>query len=238
MASELNIYQKLAKVRKVVEVVQKNKSGYGYKYVTDDELFAKITACMDKYELSLLPDIVPNTTRVTPYSYTKLKKEKTKDGFVTYEEPVNEILVQCDMKYTWVNNDDPEERIEVNWAMVGQQTDASQSFGSGLTYSMRYFILKYFDVSTPEDDPDKWRSKQREAAAAEDKALTEQLIKEVDKLVKGYLSDNPDKGEEVKGFIAKFVKGGNYFTITEPTLAGKLLDSFKESFVPGIVLSE
>ena len=28
-----NIYQKLAKVRKQVEVIRKNKSGYGYKYV-------------------------------------------------------------------------------------------------------------------------------------------------------------------------------------------------------------
>ena len=31
-----NIYQKLAKVRKQVEVIRKNKSGYGYKYVTED----------------------------------------------------------------------------------------------------------------------------------------------------------------------------------------------------------
>jgi hypothetical protein len=47
MAEAMNIYQKLAKVRKQVEVVQKNKSGYGYKYVTDDELLAKITGVMD-----------------------------------------------------------------------------------------------------------------------------------------------------------------------------------------------
>lgn len=30
MAETLNLYQKLAKIRKCVEVVQKNKSGYGY----------------------------------------------------------------------------------------------------------------------------------------------------------------------------------------------------------------
>lgn len=31
---QLNIYQKLAKIRKQVEVIQKNKRGYGYTYGT------------------------------------------------------------------------------------------------------------------------------------------------------------------------------------------------------------
>lgn len=75
MSESLNIYQKLAKVRKQVEVVQKNKSGYGYKYVTDDELLAKITAGMDRYGLTLIPSIVPNTISVNPYTYKKTKKE-------------------------------------------------------------------------------------------------------------------------------------------------------------------
>ena len=30
----MNIYQRLAKIRKQVEVIQRNKSGYGYKYVS------------------------------------------------------------------------------------------------------------------------------------------------------------------------------------------------------------
>ena len=30
----MNIYQKLAKIRKQVEVIQRNKAGYGYKYVS------------------------------------------------------------------------------------------------------------------------------------------------------------------------------------------------------------
>lgn len=55
--------------------------------------------------------------------------------------------------------------------MVGQQADASQSFGSGLTYVYRYFPLKHFGVSTVEDDPDNWRAKQREAEEAENRAI-------------------------------------------------------------------
>ena len=157
---QLNIYQKLAKIRKQVEVIQKNKRGYGYTYVSEEEILAKITVFMDKYHLSLVPGIVGGTTKVEPYPY---KKTKTTKGGEIYEENVNEVLVSADMTWTWVNNDNPEEKVVVGWTLVGQQSDASQAFGSGLTYSDRYFLLKYFNVATTDDDPDAHRSKQRAA---------------------------------------------------------------------------
>ena len=85
---QLNIYQKLAKIRKQVEVIQKNKRGYGYTYVSEEEILAKITVFMDKYHLSLVPGIVGGTTKVEPYPY---KKTKTTKGGEIYEENVNEV---------------------------------------------------------------------------------------------------------------------------------------------------
>lgn len=219
MAERMNIYQKLAKIRKQVEVVQKNKSGYGYKYVTDDELLAKITAGMDRYGVSLIPNIVPDTLEVQPYTYKKTKKEKQNGQFVTYEENVNEFITTSDMQYIWVNNENPEEKVVVNWSMVGQQSDASQCLGSGLTYSMRYFLLKYFNVATPDDDPDAWRSKQKAAEVAEDKAVAEQIIAVLDTEIKSFLADNPKKSNDVKALVSKYTKNGNYFAITESALA-------------------
>ena len=67
MAEQMNIYQKLARIRKQVEVIQKNKSGYGYKYVSEDEILAKISVFMDKYGLSLIPNIKQGSTIVSPY---------------------------------------------------------------------------------------------------------------------------------------------------------------------------
>lgn len=230
MAERMNIYQKLAKIRKQVEVVQKNKSGYGYKYVTDDELLAKITAGMDRYGVSLIPNIVPDTLEVQPYTYKKTKKEKQNGQFVTYEENVNEFITTSDMQYIWVNNENPEEKVVVNWSMVGQQSDASQCLGSGLTYSMRYFLLKYFNVATPDDDPDAWRSKQKAAEIAEDKAVAEQIIAVLDTEIKSFLADNPKKSNDVKTLVSKYTKNGNYFAITESALAAKLLDDFKANF--------
>lgn len=229
MAEILNLYQKLAKIRKQVEVVQKNKSGYGYKYVTDDELLAKITVGMDKYGVSLVPNIVPGTLRVEPYTYKKTKRDK--NG--SYEETVNEFTAVCDMAYVWVNNDNPEETVTVSWSMVGQQSDASQCLGSGLTYSMRYFLLKYFNVATPDDDPDNWRSKQKATEAAEDKALAEQIINTLDGKVKVFLAENPNRGEDVKKLMSKYAKGGNYFAITESALASKVLEDFQSTFIKG-----
>jgi len=221
---KLNIYQKLAKIRKSVEVVQKNKAGYGYKYVTDDELLAKITGAMDKYGVSLIPSIVPGTFSVTPYTYVKNKKG--------VEETINELLVKADMNFLWINNDDPENKVLVEWALVGHQSDASQSFGSALTYSYRYFLLKYFGVATPEDDPDNWRTKQKAAEAEEDRLIAQQIIATLDETVRNFLSDNKDKSAEVKELMTKYVKGtGDYTKIKESALASKLLDEFNSKFI-------
>ena len=223
MAETLNIYQKLAKVRKSVEVVQRNKSGYGYKYVSDDVLLAKISGLMDKYALSLLPSIVPGTFHVEPYHYVKVKKG--------VEEPVNELIVYADMKFTWIDNDSPENKVIVDWALVGHQSDASQSLGSALTYSYRYFILKFFGVATPEDDPDSWRSKQKEAEMEEDEALAAQIISALDIDVRSYLATHSEKTEEVKSLFSKYAKNGDYLKIKDSVLANKLAQDFMNLFI-------
>lgn len=225
--AQLNIYQKLAKIRKQVEVIRKNRQGYGYTYVSEDEILAKISVFMEKYHLSLIPNITGGTTKVEPYSYKKTKS--TRNGEF-YEEHVNEVLVSADMTWTWVNDDNPEERVTVGWTLVGQQSDASQAFGSGLTYSDRYFLLKYFNVATTDDDPDYHRSKQRAAEAEEDKMIAEQITNTFNDVVCAFLAENEAKTDEVKKFVSKYVKNGDYFSITESTLAAKLLDDFKQTF--------
>lgn len=220
----LNIYQKLAKIRKPAEVLAKNKKGYGYTYVSEDEILSKITGLMDKYEVSLVPIILPSTTKVEPYHYTTTKT--TKDGKV-YESQSNDILVSCEMEWHWVNNNNPDDRIIIPWVLIGQQADASQAFGSGLTYSSRYFLLKYFNIATPDSDPDHWRSKQLEAKKFEDKEISKEIIAQVHKKVTSHLEAcNQDKTEREKMIktVEKYEKSGNYMLITNPEVAAKLLE--------------
>ena len=63
--------------------------------------------------------------------------------------------------------------------------DASQAFGAGATYGNRYYLIKALQLATTEDDPDNYRSKQKEAEDYEEKKAAEELskaIKEVSSL--------------------------------------------------------
>lgn len=232
VTENLNIYQKLAKIRKPVEVLQKNKSGYGYKYVTEDILLAKITGFMDKLGVSLIPTILVGTTVVEPLHYTKTKS--TKDGKV-YDEQVNEVLVYADMEWIWVNNENPDDRVVVPWTLVGSQNDASQAFGSGLSYSSRYFILKYFNVATSDDDPDHWRTMQKEAEDAENREISSKIIEKVHAIVVTYLEKNPDDKSNVTSIVKKYASeknkpSANYYAITDPNIASKLLEEINAKY--------
>lgn len=181
---------------------------------------------MDKYGVSLIPNLVHDSTKVVPYSYTKTKT--TKDGKV-FEEKVNEILVSADMEWHWVNNDNPDDRVIVPWALVGQQSDASQAFGSGLSYSSRYFMLKYFNVATSDEDPDNWRSIQREAEEAEGKEIAKSIIERVHAMVSEHIETHEEDRQKICDIVKKYAKDGkkasaNYNLITDPVAAAKLLE--------------
>ena len=235
--TQLNIYQKLAKIRKPVEVLRKNKSGYGYKYVSEELILAKITGLMDKYGVSLIPEIVRESTTVTPWAYKKTKS--TKDGKI-FEENVNEIIVHSDMVWRWVNNDQPDDCIVVPWTLVGSQSDASQAFGSGLTYSSRYFLLKYFNVATTEDDPDNWRTLQKEAEEEESRVIAKAIVDQAHSIVSSKLealADDERKAvrEQIITITKKYAveKGRpstNYYAITNPVVASKLLTEIRQFF--------
>ena len=238
---QMSIYQKLAGIRKMVEVIRKNKSGYNYKYVSEDEILARVTAGMDKYHVLLYPGIVPNTAVITPYNYTKIKSTKNGDKL---EESINEVLVNADMTFTWVNLDNPSDQLVVPWVIVGQQGDASQAVGSGLSYLHRYFMLKFFQIATPDDDPDNWRSKKMEAAEAEERQIVNGLVEEIDGMVSNYLSAITDEEQlkdartKLTAVVKKYVKdekgkpSGNYRLITTVKAATDLMDAVKK-FVGG-----
>ena len=221
----MNIYQKLAKIRKQVEVMKRGKQAYGYNYTAVEDILAKVTVMMEKYDLSLIPSIVPNTIDVVPYSYTEIKTTKAGEP---YEKKTNEVLVSADTTWTWVNNINPDEYIEIPWAMVGQQADASQSFGSGLSYSFRYFLIDYFNIATSDNDPDKFRGKQREAEAEAEKRILEGVVEEIDTFLTAYMEAHPKDGGKVKEICGKYVKDGDYFKIKESALAAKLLSELRE----------
>lgn len=229
MAEEnLSLIKKLAKIRNISDVAQKNKQGYGYTYTDITEILANVTAGMKKYGVSLLPSIVPGTSKIEQVTTVNTKTDKQGR---TYDKKDTEMLFSADMVYKWVNDDNPEEFIEIPWAVVGAQSDPSQSLGSGLTYCSRYFLTNYFQIAQSDLDVDAYRSKQKAAEASEDKAIAEAIIDQFDTVLKQFLADNQDKKDEVKKFITKYVKNANYPAIKDPALASKLLEDFKTTYI-------
>lgn len=228
MEESLNLYQKLAKIRAMSDVVAKEKRGYNYTYADITSILAKITAGMKKYGVTLIPGIKPDTAHVEQLVSKTTKFDKTGKP---YENIVNEMLVTAEMVFRWVNEDNPSEFIDVPWFLTGSQGDPSQAYGSGLTYCTRYFLTSYFQIAQADSDVDAYRTKQKIAAAAEDKSIAEEIIKEFDRIVQAFMADNPDKTEEIKKFVGKYVKDSDYFKIKEPALASKLLNDFNEKYI-------
>jgi hypothetical protein len=226
---EPNLDQKLALIRKIADVAVKNKQGFNYSYADIVSILAKVTAGMNKYGISLVPMIMPNTTQVEQVTYKETKFDK--QG-VPYDKYSTEFLVRADMKFLWVDDQTGESR-EVPWAMVGAQSDPSQAFGSGLTYCTRYFLNNYFQIPQVDSDPDKYRSDQKRAAEAEDLELAKSIIAQFDTQVRMYLADNPNSGQDVSKMVKKYVKNGDYNLINNPELAAKLLGEFRATFLKG-----
>lgn len=227
MEEKLNLVQKLAKIRAMSDAVTKDKKGYNYTYADITDILAKVTAGMKKYDVSLIPMIVPGTASVEQNVVVNTKFDKTGKS---YENKVTEMLFKADMVFKWIDDENPEDFIEVPWFVTGSQSDPSQAAGSALTYCTRYFLTSYFQIAQSNSDVDAYRSKQKEAEVSEDKAIAEEIIAQFDAKVKMFLADNPDKVDEVKKFISKYAKNANYFAIKEPNLAAKLLQDFKNTY--------
>lgn len=170
---ELNLHQRLLKIANLAGALQRTKAGYGYKYVPEEDIQAKVTAGMQKYGVMLYEEIVPGSLKIEPRDYVRVDAKGK-------EKPVHEVIVSADALYTWVNVDSPEEKVVVPWVIVGQMEDASQAFGAATTYCNRYFLMKSLQLATTEADPDNYRSKQRAAEDSEAKIEEDKKRKELE----------------------------------------------------------
>lgn len=227
--SAMNIWQKLAGIRKMAAVVKKSANGYNYSYSPEDEILANVTAGMDKYRVGLHLDIDP-AYDIRPFDYEKSKRGKNGEMIT---EKINEWLFRGVMNFRWVNIDNPEEFVVGKWPLIGQQADASQAFGAATTYCNRYFMLKYFQSATTKDDPDNYRSKQKEAADREDAETAKAMITALHETVTGYLETYPDQRAALLDIIPQYVKvngrgSKDYFKVKDPEVAAELQKAMLE----------
>ena len=144
MSEKMNIQQKLVEVRKSIHGFNKDTKGFGFEYVSGSQILRAIKGKMDELGVLLIPRVYYDTLSWEKHEYTTKKGEKKLDFIITMK-----------MKYTWVNAEDPEDKIEIDWVCIGQQTDdIAKAVGTAMTYNERYFLLKFLGLPTDEDDAD------------------------------------------------------------------------------------
>lgn len=171
MKEDLNLYQKLHKIQSQIIGLGKDKSSNSYKYVTGSKVLEHIKPLMNEYGLILKQEILTIDNERQDYKVAiNTPNEKLK----------SEILTKVMMRFTWIDTTNGEK--DENLFGANGQNDWEKGLGSALTYAERYFLLKYFHISTDEDDIDNPERKEQEEQLQ--KAETERLTEINKNLVK------------------------------------------------------
>lgn len=141
----MNLKEKLIEIRKEIPYLKKDTKGYNYKYVSGVSVLATIQGKMNELKVLLYPDL----------SDSKLIQFETVDKT---GNPKTNFRFECNGFYVF-SDAESDDVIQIPFFFTGIQDDSSKAFGSALTYSERYFLLKFFNIPTDEDDPDKFREK-------------------------------------------------------------------------------
>lgn len=150
----LNLHQKIVEVRKTVNFLKKDTKGYQYKYVSGTSLLTTIRPKMDELVVILQTSVC------------KTEWLKTSGGYA----------VCLEMNFTWVDGNNPQDRIESLWVAAGEDSDPAKAIGKAHTYGERYYLLKFFNIPTDDEDPD---AIQTPKASSVGKVQTTKSIKEL-----------------------------------------------------------
>lgn len=191
VTQELNLFQKIADVKANIDGFTKDAKSYNYSYVSGSQVLHRIRNKMIENNLLLIPKTTEENYKqiqVTRFNQ-KAKREIT----------VTEFVVEMKLTYVWINADKPEEQLEIPFYAVGQQDDVSKAHGTGLTYAERYFLMKFFDIPTDEDDAD--AKEKQEKYANSSNQLKDILRDEANKFIQ--IAENSGFSEKYKDEISK-----------------------------------
>lgn len=134
----MSLFQKLLEIQKRVVGLGKDSKSFGYQYVSGSKVLEHIKPLMNELGIILKQEV--------------LDIENTRQDYTTKNGLKSEILTKASMRFTWVDCETGEK--DENYFAANGQNDWEKGLGSALTYAERYFLLKYFHISTDEDDID------------------------------------------------------------------------------------
>ena len=197
----MSIYKKLLILQKSVKGLSKDKKSHQYDYVTGNKLLSFIKPLMDENGIILKQEI--------------LSIENTRQDYKTKYGEKSEILTKVMMRFTWIDSETGE--TDVNLFGANGQNDWEKGLGSALTYGERYFLLKYFHISTDEDDIDNPNRKPEEEAQPIEPTKPEPKVD----------ADRLNKRLKACANLKELAKVYNSFTPTEKTLTFVVKEEMK-----------
>ncbi len=134
---KLNLHQRLLAVRSEVSYAKKDKKSNAdgkFPYVSSSQILSLIGP-------ALIAAGVLLSTRILK---TEVSDHTTAKGGHQY-------FTQIWTEHTWTNVDKPEDKMVCEW--YGQGLDPGEKgVGKAVTYAEKYFLLKFFNIATGEDD--------------------------------------------------------------------------------------
>ena len=142
--SELNVFQRINEIRKLIDYIQKDKSvptGAGsYKAVTHDQVTAIVRDHMVKLGVVSYPVLVSSAMNQPLEGAKQSRYEATYDfNFVNIDKPDDKFVI----------------RIEAH-----AMDNADKAPGKALSYAKKYAILKLLEIETGEDEESRYQEKE------------------------------------------------------------------------------
>lgn len=134
----MGLPQKLLEMQKRVDKVVKDGKNTSDKYdfASDENVLDTFRPIMDELGLLLIPEI----TRA------ELHEGTTRSG-------TSRFMTELFFNMTWLDVESGES-LSVPWYAQGVDLAGEKGVGKAATYAEKYFLLKFFHVSTKKDDPD------------------------------------------------------------------------------------
>lgn len=188
----MNLFQKLIEIRKEIENFTKDTKGYNYSYVSGSQVLSKIQDKMNELGVLLYPVMEDIQDDLFDYQVWNKNRKQMEDR--------TDFVIKGDMSYVWQNAEQPEETLKIPFKLYGQQDDISKAYGSALTYSERYFLLKFFNAPTDDADPD---ARNTTGKSSSPRKASDKQLEFVTNLIGGKTNDRDEKNKIFMEMVGK-----------------------------------
>lgn len=184
--SELNLYQKLAKITGEIGVVAKdgNNTEQNFKFIEYAAVAGKLRDLFAKYGVVVVPRMP--------------KKQERK--VITSKYGKEGVWTLVPMVFTVVNADKPEDRFTVQWE--GEAMDyGDKATNKAATSALKYYLMRQFNISEKGEDPDEQSPGEQKSAGQTTDAVKKQVEVKAGPLKSDPVSD--DELDELRDLALK-----------------------------------